>query len=89
MTIQPKCNKGAEIQTEGWKKQKEVVQRNSNREMTTKQDQDPTEVVQGSWKTTKEKKKKKNTAWRSKSREKLKETTAPHSERKVKEDKRP
>jgi hypothetical protein len=30
--------------------------------MTTKQDQDPTEVVQGSWKTTKKKKKKKNTA---------------------------
>jgi serine/threonine protein kinase HipA of HipAB toxin-antitoxin module len=27
--------------------------------MTTKQDQDPTEVVQGSWKTTKEKRKRK------------------------------
>lgn len=59
MKIQPKCNKGAEKQTEGRKKKKELVQRNWKREMTTKQDQDPTEVVQGSWKTTKEKRKKK------------------------------
>lgn len=41
------------------KKKKELVQRNWKREMTTKQDQDPTEVVQGSWKTTKEKRKRK------------------------------
>ncbi len=90
------------------------------------QDDDPTKMPQGSWKTDrrlkveertgstklekgndnktrsrsiwscsrelenhKRKKKKKNTVWRSKSREKLKETTAPHSERKVNEDKRP
>jgi hypothetical protein len=47
------------IRQKAQKKKKELVQRNPKREMTTKQDQDPTEVVQGSWKTTKEKRKKK------------------------------